>query len=416
MPSGPDVELIAKQLSATNGGRSGPGWLNGARHSRRVRTPASCGPSPDSPTRSRPTLASSARSRADSGLKYVEIRSAWDVNILDLDADQLATLQQTLDGARPRRSPASARRSARSSSTRTSSRTWSGCGTPPRWPGCFGAPYIRIFSFFIPEGDDPDDAPRRGAAPDARAGRGRRGGRRRPAAREREGDLRRHPAPLPGHRHSGRLAEPAAGLGPGQLRPGRGPALHRGLRRRCARTWTTSRSRTPAWPTARSWWPGPATARSWRPSARCAHDGFDGFFSLEPHLADYNATGGFSGAELWTERLEGVHRHPQGRRDRVRMSSTSRAEPHPLRPGRRRGDRQAARPGDRRAGRPDRAGRRRRHPRRPGRAAGRRARRRALRQPDRGAGRRRGRRRERLHARPGRTARWPSRRCAPAST
>lgn len=29
-------------------------------------------------------------------------------------------------------------------------------------------------------------------------------------------------------------------------------------------------------------------------------DGFDGFFSLEPHLADYNARGGFSGAELWT--------------------------------------------------------------------------------------------------------------------
>ena len=44
---------------------------------------------------------------------------------------------------------------------------------------------------------------------------------------------------------------------------------------------------------------GQATARSWRRSALRA-DGFDGFFSLEPHLADYNATGGFSGAELWT--------------------------------------------------------------------------------------------------------------------
>ncbi len=29
-------------------------------------------------------------------------------------------------------------------------------------------------------------------------------------------------------------------------------------------------------------------------------DGFDGFFSLEPHLADFSAHGGFSGAELWT--------------------------------------------------------------------------------------------------------------------
>lgn len=31
-----------------------------------------------------------------------------------------------------------------------------------------------------------------------------------------------------------------------------------------------------------------------------AADGFDGFFSLEPHLADHNALGGLSGAELWT--------------------------------------------------------------------------------------------------------------------
>jgi sugar phosphate isomerase/epimerase len=30
-------------------------------------------------------------------------------------------------------------------------------------------------------------------------------------------------------------------------------------------------------------------------------DGFDGFFSLEPHLATQNALGGFSGPELWTQ-------------------------------------------------------------------------------------------------------------------
>ena len=29
------------------------------------------------------------------------------------------------------------------------------------------------------------------------------------------------------------------------------------------------------------------------------HDGFDGFFSLEPHLAAGHATGGFSGPELF---------------------------------------------------------------------------------------------------------------------
>ena len=31
------------------------------------------------------------------GLEYVEIRSAWGVNILDLDDGQLATVQETLD-------------------------------------------------------------------------------------------------------------------------------------------------------------------------------------------------------------------------------------------------------------------------------------------------------------------------------
>ena len=32
------------------------------------------------------------------GLGYVEVRSAWGTNILDLDSDQLDTVQQTLDG------------------------------------------------------------------------------------------------------------------------------------------------------------------------------------------------------------------------------------------------------------------------------------------------------------------------------
>ena len=30
-------------------------------------------------------------------------------------------------------------------------------------------------------------------------------------------------------------------------------------------------------------------------------DGFDGYFSLEPHLATQHALGGFSGPELWTQ-------------------------------------------------------------------------------------------------------------------
>ena len=39
----------------------------------------------------------------------------------------------------------------------------------------------------------------------------------------------------------------------------------------------------------------PETVRALR------EDGFDGFFSLEPHLGTQNALGGFSGADLWIQ-------------------------------------------------------------------------------------------------------------------
>src|SRR4029453_4297208 len=90
------------------------------------------------------------------GMKYVEIRSAWGVNILDLDDAQLSTLQETLD-----------RHGLKVSSI----------GSPigkiyvdedfaphlerARHAGdvakTLGAPYIRLFSFFIRPGDDPKD-------------------------------------------------------------------------------------------------------------------------------------------------------------------------------------------------------------------------------------------------------------------
>ena len=92
------------------------------------------------------------------------------------------------------------------------------------------APYLRLFSFFIPAGEDPDDYRDEVLVPASGDRRGRRAGRRDRRAREREGDLRRHPAPLPRHRHLGRLAESQAGLGSGQLRPVRREAVHRGLR------------------------------------------------------------------------------------------------------------------------------------------------------------------------------------------
>jgi sugar phosphate isomerase/epimerase len=89
------------------------------------------------------------------GLRYVEVRSAWGINILDLDAGQLDTLGQTLTEY---------------------GLSVSSIGSPigkisidddflphlermqhaVEVAELLEAPYIRLFSFFIPEGTDPD--------------------------------------------------------------------------------------------------------------------------------------------------------------------------------------------------------------------------------------------------------------------
>jgi len=89
------------------------------------------------------------------GLRYVEVRSAWRINILDLDAAQLDTLRQTL-----------------AEYGLSVSSIGSPIGKisidddfPPHLERMrhavevaelLEAPYIRLFSFFIPEGADPD--------------------------------------------------------------------------------------------------------------------------------------------------------------------------------------------------------------------------------------------------------------------
>ncbi len=90
------------------------------------------------------------------GLKYVELRSAWDVNVLDLDPAQLQRARTTLDAA---------------------GLGVSSIGSPigkipitddnvphlermrhaAEVAAFFGAPYIRMFSYFIPEGAEADD-------------------------------------------------------------------------------------------------------------------------------------------------------------------------------------------------------------------------------------------------------------------
>jgi sugar phosphate isomerase/epimerase len=101
-----------------------------------------------------PDLDVQCRVLTDLGIRYIEFRSAWKVNVLDLDDAQLETVRSTLE---------------------TAGIGVSSVGSPIGKIGVLDdfdahlarmrravhvaevlqAPYIRIFSFFIPDGDDP---------------------------------------------------------------------------------------------------------------------------------------------------------------------------------------------------------------------------------------------------------------------
>ena len=165
------------------------------------------------------------------GLKYVEIRSAWGVNILDLDDDQLATVQETLAEHGLKVSSIGSPIGKIFIDEDFEPHLERACGTRPRWRKPFGAPYIRIFSFFIRAGDDPDDhrdevlRRMRALADVGRVGRTW------SCVHENEkeiyGDIPRRCLDIVESVGSPNLR---AGLGPGELRPGRGPPLHRGVR------------------------------------------------------------------------------------------------------------------------------------------------------------------------------------------
>ena len=89
------------------------------------------------------------------GLRYIELRSAWDVNVLDLDGDQLCRVKTTLDGA-------SLGVSSIGSPIGKIAITEDNAPHRERMRHAadvaklFGAPYIRMFSYFMPAGADPD--------------------------------------------------------------------------------------------------------------------------------------------------------------------------------------------------------------------------------------------------------------------
>ncbi|GAA3703532.1 sugar phosphate isomerase/epimerase [Microlunatus aurantiacus] len=244
-------------------------------------------------------FATQCRVVTDLGLTHIEIRSAWGTNILDLDADQLATVQRLL-----------AEHGLRVSSI----------GSPigkiaitddfgphlermrhaAEIAQLLQAPYIRLFSFFIPAGDDPDDhrdevitRMRAIARVAEEAGV--------VAVHENEkdifGDIPRRVLDIVTTVDSPNLKlawDPAnyvqCGVKPytegyADLRP----------------HTVYIQIKDALFADASVVVAGAGDGEVAETIRALRVDGFDGFFSLEPHLGTQNALGGFSGADLWIQ-------------------------------------------------------------------------------------------------------------------
>jgi sugar phosphate isomerase/epimerase len=233
------------------------------------------------------------------GLRYVEVRSAWGTNILDLDSGQLSKLRETL-----------AEYGLQVSSI----------GSPigkisidddfaphlermrhaVEVAETLEAPYIRIFSFFIPDGTDPDSRrdevlTRMGALADVAADADL------ILAHENEkeiyGDIPRRCLDIVTSVSSPKLQlawDPAnfvqVGVRPftegyGMLRPHVSTIQIKDALLADGAVVVAGAGDGEV----------PETVRALRA------DGFDGFFSLEPHLGEYTAYGALSGPELFTQ-------------------------------------------------------------------------------------------------------------------
>ncbi len=232
------------------------------------------------------------------GIGQVEFRSAWDTNVLDLDDGQLDQVAATL--------------SANGLSVSSVGSPIGKIGVHDDFGGHLtrldralhvaerlGAPVIRIFSFFIPDGDDPavhrDEVLRRMAALCERArGRGA------VLVHENEkhiyGDTPRRCLDIVESVGSPvlRLTWDAANFVQCGVRPhSEGYRLLRPYLE-----YIQIKDAVMGSGQVRPAGQGDGEVRETVGALRA--DGFDGVFSLEPHLASAGAMGGFSGAELFT--------------------------------------------------------------------------------------------------------------------
>ena len=237
------------------------------------------------------------------GLRFVEVRSAWGINILDLDTSQLNTLQETL-----------------ASNDLQVSSIGSPIGKisidddfPPHLERMrhavevaeiLQAPYIRLFSFFIPEGTDPDSRrdevlSRMATLADAAADSDV------ILVHENEkeiyGDIPRRCLDIVTSVSSPRLQlawDPANFVQVGVRPFTEGYAM---LRPHVSYIQIKDALLADGSVVVAGAGDGEVaeTVRALRA------DGFDGFFSLEPHLGEYTAYGALSGPELFTKAWQG---------------------------------------------------------------------------------------------------------------
>ena len=232
------------------------------------------------------------------GLRYVEVHSAWGTNILDLDNGQLGTLRETL-----------AEYGLKVSSIGSPIGKISiDDEFPPHLERMrhalevaktLEAPYIRLFSFFIPEGTDPDSRrdevlSRMSALAEAAADSDV------ILAHENEkdiyGDIPRRCLDIVASVSSPKLQlawDPANFVQVGVRPFTEGYAM---LRPHVSTIQIKDALLADGTVVVAGAGDGevPETVRALRA------DGFDGFFSLEPHLGEYTAYGALSGPELFT--------------------------------------------------------------------------------------------------------------------
>ena len=233
------------------------------------------------------------------GIGYVEFRSAWGTNVLDLDDDQIAEIERLIDRHGIKMSAVGSpigKISIDDDFEEHLRRFDRALWVADR----FAAPYIRLFSFFIPEGDDPakhrDEVLRRMAALAERAK-----GHDVILAHENEraiyGDV------------PSRCLDIVESVGAENLRLVWDPANfvlcgvrpftegYEALRPHIEylQIKDAVRETGTVVPTGEGDGEIPETIRALR------DDGFDGFFSMEPHLALAGDSGGFSGADLFAK-------------------------------------------------------------------------------------------------------------------